>query len=233
VSSDHVRYEPHDGVAVITLDDGKANALSPALITTINAALDRAEQANEAVVLCGRPGRFCAGFDLNVMSGGLAAMRALVTAGAELVLRLYTFPRPVVVACTGHALAAGAVMLLSADLRIGARGEFKLGLNEVAIQLPLPVFAMELARDRLSKRHFVQAVSQARIYDPVDACDAGYLDQAVEPPILLDTALGHARRLAALPDHAFRATKDRERRGTVARIRATLTEDIAQLTTPG
>jgi enoyl-CoA hydratase len=135
----------------------------------------------------------------------------------------------VVVACTGHALAAGAILLLVADARIGAEGEFKIGLNEVAIQLTLPVFAMELARDRLSKRHFSAAVTQARIFDPIMAKDAGYLDATVKPEALFDTALDHARRLAALPDPAFRATKQRERAATVKFIRETLAADMTQL----
>ncbi|MEO8602403.1 MAG: crotonase/enoyl-CoA hydratase family protein, partial [bacterium] len=141
-----VRYERRDSLALITLDDGKANALSPAVVAAANAAFDRAEaEAVSAVVLSGRAGRFSAGFDLSVMTAGLEALFSLVKSGAELALRLYLFPRPVVIACTGHALAAGAVLLCAADRRIGTAGEFKIGLNEVAIQLPLPVFALELA----------------------------------------------------------------------------------------
>lgn len=232
MSTDTVRYERRDAVALITLDDGKANAVSPALVAAVNAALDRAAGEAQAVVLAGRPGRFSAGFDLSVMTAGVEPMRALVQSGAELALRMFTFPRPLVIACTGHALAAGAVFLCAADLRIGAQGPFKLGLNEVSIQLPLPVFAMELARARLAPRWFTQSVTQARIFDPAGACEAGYLDETAPAETLLDTALQRAGQLAALPDPAFRFTKERERRATVAAIRATLVEDIALLTTP-
>jgi len=145
---------------------------------------------------------------------------------------MYVHPRPLVAACTGHALAAGALLLLASDLRIGARGPFRIGLNEVAIQLTLPVFAMELARDRLATRQFTAAVSQARIFDPEGACDAGFLDELTAPDELIENALAQARRLAALPHPAFRDTKLRERRATVERIRATLDEDIMTLTTP-
>jgi enoyl-CoA hydratase len=169
------------------------------------------------------------GFDLSVMMAGPDSARGLVTAGAELMLRIYTFPRPVVVACTGHALAAGAILLLSADVRIGARGDFKIGLNEVAIRLTLPLFALELARDRLSKRHFSAAVTQARIFDPDGAVDAGYLDAVAAPEQVLDTALERARLAAALPDPAFRETKMRERARTVQYIRETLTSDMYTL----
>ena len=136
------------------------------------------------------------------------------------------------IACSGHALAAGAILLLVGDVRVGALGEFKIGLNEVSIQMTLPVFAMELARDRLSPRYLTAATTQARVFDPLGAANAGYLDELVEPGQVADRALEHARRLALLPQPAFRQTKLRERGASVARIRATLADDIATLTQP-
>jgi enoyl-CoA hydratase len=232
MASETVRYELTDKVAVITLDDGKVNAVSPAVISTLNAYLDRAEGEASAVMLCGRAGRFSGGFDLSVMTGSLDGMRDLVTTGAELLLRIYSFPRPVIAACTGHALAMGALLLVVSDQRIGARGDYKIGLNEVSIHLPLPVFGMELARDRLSKRHFTQATSQARIYDPETAIDAGYLDATEDADKLFAAALQLAGRMTALPHPAFRETKRRERTATIDYIRRTLVDDVAQLTTP-
>lgn len=214
-------------VAVIHIDDGKANALSFQAIDELNAALDAAADAG-AVVLVGRPGRFSAGFDLSVMQAGIADVRRLVTAGAELCLRLYEHPRPVVAACTGHALAAGAIMLMSCDVRIGAAGEFKIGMNEVSIGMPVPVFAVELARDRLSRRHFTPATALSRIYDPEGACDAGFLDQTVDPDEVESAAIAEAARLAAgLKRAGFMATR-RNTRGAIAdHIRSTLHEDLA------
>jgi enoyl-CoA hydratase len=225
-------FELRDGVGVITMDDGKANALSPQMLVQLNDFLDRSEREATAVLLCGRPGRFSGGFDLSVMTGGLEGMRALLHSGAELLLRLYTYPRPLVIACSGHALAAGALLLLAGDRRIGARGPFKIGLNEVSIQLPLPIFGMELARDRLSKRHFTQATTQARIYDPDTAVDAGYLDATEVTERLNDASFETALQLGALPNPAFHATKMRERNATVERIRSTLKADIDRLTNP-
>jgi enoyl-CoA hydratase len=229
MATDSVQYEASDAVAAIALDDGKANALSPAVIAALNAALDRAEREGLAVLLSGRPGRFSAGLDLTVMTSGMGPMRALLTSLAELALRLYAFPRPVVIACTGHALAGGAVLLLAADLRLGTPGAFKIGLNEVAIQLPLPLFILELARDRLSPRWFAQATLQARIFDPDGARDAGYLDELAASEALLDAARQRAAQLAALPTDAFRLSKDRARRDLVARVRAGLDTDITAL----
>jgi enoyl-CoA hydratase len=232
VTTDKIRYDLRDGIALITFDDGKVNAISHEVIDGLDAALARAENEARAVLLAGRDKRLSAGFDLSVMTGGIEAARALVTAGAELMLRIYTFPLPVVVACTGHALAAGAILLLASDWRAGAGGEFKIGLNEVAIGLTLPLFALELARDRLSKRHFSAAVTQARIFDPKGALDAGFLDSVEPPETLLDASLRRAAELAKLPDAAFRETKARERAATVKSIRDTLSEDMLRLMPP-
>ena len=220
MSDEIVRYRREEKVAVIEMDDGKVNAISQVMIDALNHALDRAEKEAKAIVLAGRPGRFSGGFDLSVMRGGAAQARALVGGGAELALRLYGFSLPVVIACTGHAIAMGAVLLLSADTRLGAEGSFKIGLNEVAIGLAVPPFAMRLAEARLSKRHLVRATLEAEIYAPSQAVDAGFLDRVGSSQALAVDALAEANRLAALDASAFQATKVGLRSDTIARIRA-------------
>lgn len=160
--------EVDDGVAVLTFDDGKANAVSHEVVDALHAALDRAETDDDvgALVLAGRSGMFCAGFHLPTMTSSVEAMRALVGDGARLMARMATCPVPIVAAATGHALAAGALLLLSSDTRIGARGSAKIGLNEVGIGMPLPEFAIALAQERLASDHVLGATLQARIYDP-------------------------------------------------------------------
>jgi enoyl-CoA hydratase len=219
MSDGPVHFELRDDVAVVRLDDGKANAISQLVIDGLQQAFDRAEKEAGAVLWVGRPGRFSAGFDLGVMRSQPDAARSLVAAGAELFLRLFTHPLPTVAACTGHAIAAGAIGLLSADTRIGAEGEFKIGLNEVGIGMTLPVFGVELARHRLSKRHFTRAVIQAELYDPSAAVDAGYLDRVVPGEALFEEALREAARLAQLPRQAHAGTKLRCREAIVAAIR--------------
>jgi enoyl-CoA hydratase len=230
MSDEKLRYTLEGRVAVIHMDDGRVNSLSPEMLAGIEAQLDRAEKEAGAVVLVGREGRFCAGFDLATMGAGPEAAHGMVLAGAELLLRLSTLPIPVVAACTGHALAAGALLLLAADLRVGCRGEFKLGLNEVTIGMALPIFALELARERLSKRHFARATQMAEIYSPDTAVDAGYLDRVEALPDVLQAARGEATRLAELQQPAFRLTKQRNAEAMVERIRATLDEDVSRLT---
>jgi enoyl-CoA hydratase len=222
-----------DGVAVVTMDDGKANAISPAVLDSLSQALDRAEKDSaRALVLAGRPGKFSAGFDLATMTSGIEPMQALVEAGARFMMRLYELGIPTVAACTGHALAAGALVLLSCDHRVGSDGPAKIGLNEVAIGMGLPIFAIELARARLAWNEFEPATMQARIYDPAGAVAAGYLDRVVPDADLAAEAIGDAKRLAGLRTGAYALTKTRSRERTIAYILDTLTADISGLTGP-
>ena len=225
--TDLVRFSLAAAVARLDFDDGKANVVSPLSLPALNAALDRAEKEAGAVALFGRAGRFCAGFDLNTMQSGAEPARRLVAGGALLAARLAASPLPIVVGCGGHALAMGALLLLGADLRIGAAGDFKLGLNEVAIGLTLPSFAVEFANERLSKRHLLRATTTAELYDPATACDAGFLDRVVPPERLEAEALAEAARLAELPRRAFADTKHALRGDMVERIRSGLEEDLA------
>src|SRR3974390_1824374 len=172
-----VDYEVRDRIAHVTISNGKANALSPDVLTELGAALTRAEDAGEAAVgariLTATPGMFSGGFDLQIMKSGPDVAGRLATDGGELFSRMYGSPIPIVVACTGHAIAAGALVLLAADARVGARGEVRIGLIETQIGMVLPRWAVELSQERLSKRHFQHATVGARIYDPDGARDAG------------------------------------------------------------
>jgi enoyl-CoA hydratase len=230
VAEEAVHYTLEGRTGVIQLDDGRANGLSPEVVAALNGALDRAEAEAAAVLLLGREGCFSGGFDLATLRSGPEATYKLLTAGAELLLRLAELPIPVVAGCTGHAIAAGALLLLASDLRLGAQGAFKIGLSEVAIGMTLPHFALELARERLSKRHFARATNQAELYPPERAVDAGFLDALCEPDALRKTATAEAERLAELSQPAFRNTKRRNARAMIERTRATLEEDVKGLT---
>ena len=222
-----IGYALRSDAAYLTWDDGKANAVSSPTLIELNEALDRAESDSaRAIVLTGRPGVYCAGFDLKELGSGGDATRKLVRTGAELLIRLYECPTPIVAGCTGHALGMGALLLLAPDVRIGDPGPHKIGLNEVAISLALPTFGTELAMERLSRRHLTRAVQLAEIYDPVGAVDAGYLDR-VCPSGGLEAALeAEAARLAALSGPAHGRTKQRLHAATIKRIRASLDEAV-------
>lgn len=230
--SEPLRFELEGAVAIVTMDDGKANALSHVMLDALIDAVGRAERDAKAMVLVGRPEKFSAGFDLKVMMSGPENAIALLTKGSDLLMRLYGCQVPLVIACTGHALAGGALAVLTGDVRLGTTGAYRIGLNEVTIGLPVPVLAMELARDRLLPSELTNATLLAKIYDPAAAVQAGYLDAVVGADALLGRAREEATRLSALGRHAFAATKARLRGKTIAHIRATLDEDVRTLLVP-
>jgi enoyl-CoA hydratase len=212
-----------DGIALIRMDDGKANAINFEMIAALNAALDIAEADAKAIVLAGRAGRFSGGFDLNAFASlGADGIYKLLDAGAELVLRLYGCKLPLVGACTGHAIAMGTFLLHACDTRVGAAGEFKIGANEAITGMNLPIFALTLSQDRLSPRHLTRAVLQGHIYDPAGAVEAGYLDLLAAPDAVEATAVAVAGQLAQLPGPSYAWNKLALRKTSLARIRASL-----------
>jgi enoyl-CoA hydratase len=210
-------------VALIRMDDGKANAINFEMLAALNDALDQAEKGAKAIVLAGREGRFSGGFDLKAFASlGADGVYKLLDGGAELLLRLYGGPLPVVAACTGHAIAMGTFILHACDTRIGAAGDYKIGANEAVTGMNLPIFAIELSRDRLSPRHLTRATIQGFIYDPAGAVEAGYLDLTVAPDQVEATALATAAQLAMLPGASYAWNKNAIRKATLDRIRASL-----------
>ncbi len=221
------RYELDGGVATIAIDDGKVNAFSIAMLRSLHAAIDRAERDEAIVVLRGREGCFSAGFDLKTFGEGAEPTIEMLTLGARLCERLLSFPTPVVAACSGHAVAAGSFVLLSADVRIGVDGPFRLGLNEVRIGLTMPWFAIALARGRLHPAHFDAAVVHAQMYAPGEAVTAGLLDMVVPAEALGAASADAVAELAQLDMRAHHATKLRAREEELQRVRAGIDEELS------
>lgn len=230
--TDLLTYRLEGSVGVLVLDDGKANVFNDTSIGAIHEALDRAEQEAGSVVLAGRPGRFSGGFDLSVMASDVGTMQALVRSGAELLLRIWEFPRPVLIACTGHAVAAGAMFLLAADYRIGIEGDWSIGLNEIGIGMPLPQFTVELARARLDPRAFTRATLHAELYDGEGAVRAGYLDEAVPAEELLDRVMAKAAGMAKFAPSGYLPSKRRARHALADYVRSSLDDDMDAITMP-
>jgi len=214
-----------DGIASITLDDGKVNALSTEMLADIGASLDEAESAGAVVVLQGRAGMFSAGFDLGTFKRGREATAAMLLAGAQLIERLLAFPRPVLSVCTGHAYPAGAFLMLSSDVRFGVAGPWRIGMNEVAIGLTLPKFAVELARHRLTPSGFARITTGA-MFPPEEALRFGYLDRIHDADALADAVREEAHRLRQLDMPSFTATKARINAHALDAIRAAVGEEL-------
>jgi len=223
-----VTYSLDGAIATITLDDGKRNALSPALLAELHLALARAKQDRAVVLLSGREGVLSAGFDLTVLKGGGKTAADLLRSGFEVAQTLLSLPTPVVIACSGHAMAMGAFLLLSGDYRIGAAGPFKISVNEVAIGMTLPRSAIEICRQRLTPAHFNRATLLAEVYDPESALAAGFLDRVVPAAQLQESARTLAGELAKLSQHAHAATKLRVRAQALQAIRLAFDADSAE-----
>ena len=213
-----VSYRLENQIATITLDDGKRNALSVALLGELHAALDRAATDKAIVVLTGREGVLSAGFDLSVLKTGGAAAFDMLHSGFALPAKLLAHPRPVIVACSGHAIAMGVFVLLSGDYRIGIPGPFKFAANEVAIGLSMPHVAVEVCRQRLTPAAFNRAVLLAETFDPESAVAAGFLDRVVPAAELLDSAYRLAGELSKLDARAHAESKLRLRKGVLEAI---------------
>jgi enoyl-CoA hydratase len=223
-----MNFEVEDGVARILLNDGKVNVMSTEMLRDIDSALDRAEASATIVVLrSSRPSIFSAGFDLKVFASGDAAKSLeMVKAGAELALRLMSFPLPTIGVLEGHAFPMGTFLLLACDVRLGAQGPHRMGLNEVAIGISPPGFAIELARSRLHPAWLSRTATLGEMYEPHDALVAGFLDRVV-PSDLIDKTL--AETVAALgaihrPSHAI--AKLRLRQSAIEAMRMAIEREL-------
>ncbi|WP_314409111.1 crotonase/enoyl-CoA hydratase family protein [Pseudomonas kuykendallii] len=205
--SELISYHLDDGVATLTLNNGKVNAISPDMIVAFNEALDRATQDKAIVIITGQPGILSGGYDLKVMTSGPQNAIELVAQGSTLARRMLAHPYPIIVACPGHAVAKGAFILLSADYRIGVEGPFNIGLNEVQIGMTMHHVGIELARDRLGKAAFQRSVINGEMFDPQGAREAGFLDRVVSVGELLPTAKAVAEQFKKINMNAHRKTK--------------------------
>jgi enoyl-CoA hydratase len=227
--SDLISYQFDDGIATLTLSNGKVNAISPDVIAAFNSALDRAEQDKAIVIITGQPGILSGGYDLKVMTSGPQNAVKLVAAGSTLARRMLAHPFPIIVACGGHAVAKGAFILLSADYRIGVEGPFSIGLNEVQIGMTMHHVGIELARDRLRKSAFHRSVINGEMFDPQGAVDAGFLDKVVPAEQLLASAQAVAQQMKKINMTAHKNTKLKVRKALLETLDKAIELDQQQL----
>ena len=219
-------FEVTEGISVIKIDDGKANALSLPMQQAINSALDEAEKLKQPLVLTGRSGILSAGFDLKTLAAGGSPAVEMLNGGINLALRLLSFPSPVIVACPGHAIAMGVFLLQSCDYRIGVAGDFKYVANEVAIGMTMPFSTIEILRQRLTPAALSRAVLLAETFTPQNGVETGFVDHVVSTEAkLLPAAVEFAKSTTTLNAAAHLASKQRLRSGALASIRDGLVKD--------
>ena len=197
-----------DEISIITLDDGKANVFSEEMTQAINDCLDKVSTDSGSLIITGRPGMFSAGFDLKVIaSGDVPKIKKMSLSGFKLLSRIFSFPRPVVAACSGHGIALGTFLLCCCDYRIGIKGEFLLGANEMKTNMVIPTPILELIKFRISPSHKYRSILGAEMYQLDKAIDAGLMDQVEEAETLMDAAIEKAKDLATMGHPSYTLTK--------------------------
>ena len=213
-----VSREDRDGVAVLTMQHGKANAFDVELVRALRGAIEDASSAS-AIVLTGRGSIFSAGVDLNrLLDGGATYTREFLGELSPLFRELFTFPRPVVAAVNGHAIAGGCVLALCCDLRLGALGEWRMGAPELLVGVPFPTAALEIVRFQTPPGRLGDVLYCGSTQLPEDSRSLGWLDAIVPAGSLLETAERHARQMGALPQVSFALTKRMHRFPALARM---------------
>ncbi len=223
-----VTLEVHDAISIVTLDDGKVNALSPAVLDELHGAFDDAS-ASSAVVLTGRPGIFSAGFDLKVLrEGGPTAVEQL-RSGFTLAEKIVNYPVPVIAAVSGHAMAMGAFLVLAADYRVGPNGHYRVAINEVTIGMTVPQGTLEMCRRRLTPAVLHRALTLAQPFEGRAALDGGFFDEVVAVEGVRERAIEVADSFANVDRASYRSTKDRLDHAAREAIRVGIENDLAAL----
>ena len=216
-----ITHEHRNGIALLRLSHGKANALDLELANALNTTIANLEQdgATRALVVTGDGPMFSAGVDLfRLLDGGAEYVDAFVPALVAAFARLFAYPKPAVAAINGHAIAGGCVLAAACDYRLMANGDGSIGVPELRVGVPFPLVAIEILRFATSTAHLQELVYRGKTYRPDEAYERGLVDEIVDPTALLDQALQVADRLASEPAARFRITKRQLRRPTLERI---------------
>lgn len=222
-----VQVERDGAVAVCRLDRPPANAVEIGFVARMAEVFDEVLEKDDvgALVLTGTGAFFSGGLDLKTVPRyGPDEQRALIESVNRMVTRLYGFPRPVVAAMNGHAVAAGLILLLTADYRVGTNAPCQIGLTEARVGIPFPAAPMEVLKAEVTPHVARVLALEARNIQPAAALARGLLDELQPPDRVLPRALEMARDLAGIPPEAYRRIKRQLRGDTLARMDTIVTE---------
>ncbi|MGD8330951.1 MAG: enoyl-CoA hydratase/isomerase family protein [Acidobacteriota bacterium] len=187
-----LEIEQRDGVRVVHMKFGRANAMNREMLDGLAATLHEGER--QPTVLTGEGKIFCAGLDLVTLDAlGREDFEEFLTRFSRTMVQVLTTPYPLVAAVNGHAVAGGCVLALACDYRVGAQGDYKIGMNELSHGLPLPAVASEIPRGALTPQTYRTVIMSGVLMPPETAQQVGILDMISED---VDTAVEQACALA-------------------------------------
>ena len=202
-------FKKEEDISIITLDDGKANVFSSEMSQQVNDCLDQVETEKGCLIITGKEGMFSAGLDLKtIQSGDMEKILDMSSSAFKLLARIFSFPRPVIAACSGHGIALGTFLICCCDYRIGIKGDFMLGANEMRTNMVIPTPILELIKFRVNNSHKYRAVLGAEMYTLEKAKEAGLMDDVVNPEDLMQVAMEKAKDLATMGHPSYTLTKE-------------------------
>ena len=198
-----------EDISILTLDDGKANVFSSKMSQQVNDCLDQVETEKGCLIITGKDGMFSAGLDLKtIQSGDMDLIMEMSANAFKLLARIFSFPRPVIAACSGHGIALGTFLICCCDYRIGVKGDYLLGANEMRTNMVIPTPILELIKFRVNNSHKYRAVLGAEMYTLDQAQEAGLMDDVVSPENLMKVAKEKAKDLASMGHPSYTITKE-------------------------
>lgn len=217
-----MRCEWVDDVALVRLEGGRANAMNERFLDGVERLFAEVEASPaRAVVLTGYERFFSAGLDLpSLLPLARPAMERFISRFGETMIRVFSFPRPVVAAVNGHAIAGGCVLALQADYRLMSAGEHRIGLNEAQLGIGLPPVVVETLRAQMPVASLIAIALEGTLFLPEEAREIGLIDEVVPPQTLEPWALSRARELAAVPAAAWAQIKLALRRPALEAVRS-------------
>ena len=221
-----IQIDQHEDIAVVRMEHGKANAIDTELFMALANSLDEIQSSSaKGIVLTGSGRIFSAGVDLfRLLEGGVEYTRSFLDVLHDGFMKLFTFPKPVIAAVNGHAIAGGCIMVQACDYRLMAEGRGTIGVPERVVGVPFPTSAMETLRFAVPSQHLQELVYRGKTYDVQTALKMGLVDEVVAESELIETAVKLAGQMGHAASGTFQMTKEQLREPVITRIEETRAE---------
>jgi len=224
-----IRFSVQDGTALISMDDGKANAMNFDFFSEMGEALDRTEKEGaRTLIITGRPGYFSGGLDVRLLTSlPPQEVNRLADTFARTMLRMFALPVPTVAVLSGHAVAGGAMLSFVCDLRFAVEGVYRIQMNEMVIGIPLPTWMLMIGRAVIPAQWLAESFLHGRAYLPMEALEKGLVHGLIEKD---DDPIGSVTKriehLKGVNSQAYQTSKSRLRNADIERVLELLKDEL-------